>query len=113
MFQIVACHAAACQVHPNHHEPIVDIESRIVSGSVYNHVPMTHASVPIGITPPSSPTLFFFFSMGLIYTSAMLPSAASANFGDGGAFLSASADQRQTLPPGVPETWAPEYGEPQ
>jgi hypothetical protein len=112
MFHSVICHAAACQVHPDPQAAVVDIESRIVSASAYSHVPMTYASLPIGIAPRLY-RLFLSVFYRLIRLSALLPSAASANFGADGTFASAPADQPQTLPPGVPQTWAPEYGEPQ
>jgi hypothetical protein len=38
-----------CQVHPIREESAIAVESRIISAPAYGHVPMTHASVPIGI----------------------------------------------------------------
>jgi hypothetical protein len=101
-------------VHPDPRAAVVDIESRIVSASAYNHVPMTHASLPIGMAPRLHQRFLSVFYR-LILLSALLPSAASANFGANGIFASAPAVQPQTdtLPPGVPQTWAPDYGEPQ
>lgn len=43
---LTPCH----QVQPFHETSVVDAGSRIVPSPAYGHVPMTHASVPIGIS---------------------------------------------------------------
>ena len=49
----------------------------------------------------------------LTLLSALLPGVASGGFGAGHELTPVAAVHFQPLPPGVPDTWAPQYGEPQ
>ena len=98
------------QVHPLPQAPVVDVMSRIISAPAYGQVHMSHASVPIGTEQRacagSPPLQFMCFS-------AFLPAVAS-----GGGVVSALANAAappppHPLPPGVPDTWSPQYGEQQ
>lgn len=79
------------QVQPFHEPSVIDVGSRIMSAPAYSHVPMMHASVPIASLP------------GVVFGGAASDDSLAP----------VAALPLQPLPPGVPSTWAPQYGEPQ